>query len=247
VVPYSLVHTPSQPLPSVAHTQSLLQSFSRPPGKTCLFYGDSVLFQLSLTMASYALANGNSIAVVDGGNEFNVHLIARFARQRRLNADDLLERIFISRGFTCYQMEQAVVHKLPEFLRSTGARTAMVFGLLETFYDDQAPFREVQQILRRVLEALGAMKRDGVSILVACLKRNVLPAERNQLFTTLAAGVDSVYRIALSEEHQPILYLEKGDDRGTDRSNVHEHHRPGAVKLVQVPPGTAQRRPRTVR
>jgi hypothetical protein len=246
-MPSSLVHTPPQPLPSVAHTQSLLESFSRPPGKTCLFYGDSVLFQLSLTMASYALACGSSIAVVDGGNEFNVHLIARFARQRRLNADDLLERIFISRGFTCYQMEQAVVHKLPEFLRSVNARTAMVFGLLETFYDDQAPFREVQQILRRVLEALEAMKREGISILVACLKRNVLPAERNQLFTTLAAGVDSVYRIALDEDHQPVLYLEKGVDRGTHRSNLHQHHRPGVVELVEVPPRAAQRGSRIIR
>ncbi len=246
-MPYSLVHTPPHPLPSATHTQRLLESFSRPPGKTCLFYGDSVLFQLSLTMASYALANGSAIAVVDGGNEFNVHLIARFARQRQLNADALLERIFISRGFTCYQMEQAIVHKLPEFLRTINARTAMIFGLLETFYDDQATFREVQQILGRVLEALRVMKQEGVSVLVACLKRNVLPAERNHLFTTLAAGVDSVYRIAVAEDHQPILYLEKGDDRGTHRSNLHQHHRPGAIELVEVPPRTAQRGSRIIR
>ena len=37
-----------------------------------------------------------------------------------LNADGLLARVFLSRGFTCYQMEAAVTRKLLPFLESAG-------------------------------------------------------------------------------------------------------------------------------
>jgi len=173
----------------------LVQLFAEPAGKVLLLYGNGFIFSLSLRMAAEALAKGSSIAVVDGGNRFNVHLLTRFARERRLDPDTFLHRIFISRGFTCYQMEQAIIHRLPSFLRSIGSRTALIFGLLDTFYDDQAPLREVQQILRRLLDALRQMRADGTSVLLVCTEWNVLPKERNQLFATLKTGMDRIYRL----------------------------------------------------
>jgi len=201
-------------LPKVGHlpvsSQSLVRSFVAPPGKVCLLYGDRLIFQLSLRMAAHAMAQGTPVAVVDGCNQFNVHLLSRFARERRLDPEEFLRRIFISRGFTCYQMEQAVSARLPLFLQSIGSNIAMVFGLLDTFYDEQASFREVQQILRRVLGTLQEVKASGVSVLLACTEWNVLPKERNQLFTTLKAGMDTVYRLSMDHNHTPALFLESG-------------------------------------
>ena len=250
-------------------SQALVQSFVAPPGKVYLLYGDSMIFQLSLRMAAHAMAKGNPIAVVDGCNRFNVHLLSRFARERRLDPDEFLNRIFISRGFTCYQMEQAVSGRLPLFLKSIGSSIAMIFGLLDTFYDEQARFREVQQILRRVLGTLREIKAGGASVLLACTEWNVLPEERNQLFATLKTGVDQIYRLELDEAETPRLFLEraaddavssvltgrggsrtrpdqmcqgKGDDLyGTDGSDLYEHHRQRDRKLVEVPPGASQR------
>ena len=96
--------------------QALMQHFVAPAGKTYLLYGDKPIFLLSLKMAAYGIAGGSSVAVVDGCNRFNVHFLSQFARERKLNIDDFLHRIFVSRGFTCYQMEQAIVHRLPSFL-----------------------------------------------------------------------------------------------------------------------------------
>jgi len=79
-----------------------------------------------------------------------------------------------------------------------------VFGLLDTFYDEQAPLREVRQILGRVQESFAAMKADGVSLLIVCREQRVLPEERNQLFTRLKAGMDRVYRLK-SDEVQLVL------------------------------------------
>jgi hypothetical protein len=195
--------------PSIS-AHSLVRSFVAPPGKVCLLYGDRLIFHLSLRMAAHAMAKGAPVAVVDGCNQFNVHLLSHFARERRLDPDDFLRRIFISRGFTCYQMEQAVGSRLPLFLQSIGSNIAMIFGLLDTFYDEQASFREVQQILRRVLGTLQEIKAGGVSVLLACTEWNVLPKERNQLFTTLKAGMDTVYRLEADRNNVPALFLESG-------------------------------------
>jgi hypothetical protein len=253
-------------------SQALVQSFVAPPGKIYLLYGDNLIFQLSLRMAAYAMAKGTPIAVVDGCNQFNVHLLSRFARERHLDPEGFLNRIFISRGFTCYQMEQAIANRLPSFLKSIHSNTAMIFGLLDTFYDEQASFREVQHILQRLLLVLQAMKAEGMSVLLTGTEWNVLPKERNQLFTTLKVGMDRVYCLELDETQTPQLFLErtaqeivplmlntrdgseihphqgKGDDRyGTHGSDLYEYYRQRDRKLVEVPAGTSQRGPRGLR
>jgi hypothetical protein len=253
-------------------SQMLVQSFVAPPGKVYLLYGDNLIFQLSLRMAAHAMAKGEPIAVVDGCNQFNVHLLSRFARERRLDPNEFLNRIFISRGFTCYQMEQAIANRLPSFLKAIHSNTAMIFGLLDTFYDEQAPFREVQHILKRLLLVLQAMKAEGTSVLLTCTEWNVLPKERNQLFTTLKGGMDRVYRLELDEAQTPQLFLERaaqeivprmltssgeseirpyqdeGDDcYGTHGSDLHEYYRQRDRKLVEVPARTSQRGSRDLR
>jgi len=175
-----------------------------PPGKLFLLYGDPAVFTLSLTVASHALMQGSSIAVVDGANRFDVHLIGSIARRYALDPHAVLDRIFVSRGFTCYQMEAAVTRRLGPFLQRIRSNTALILGLLDTFYDEQAPFREVRQILDRVTSTLGELKSHGVSILLASQDWNVIPKERNQLLRTLKTRVDQVYRLELSEAEEPI-------------------------------------------
>jgi hypothetical protein len=209
-------------------SQGLVQSFVAPPGKVCLLYGDHLIYQLSLRMAAHAMTQGTSVAVVDGCNRFNVHLLSRFARERRIDPDEFLHRIYISRGFTCYQMEQAVGNRLPLFLESIGSNVAMIFGLLDTFYDEQASFREVQQILQRLLGTLQEIKRGGVSILLACTEWNVLPKERNQLFTTLKTGMDNIYRLTVDQNNKPSLILESGEI-------IQQHSLQQHIKLSAVP------------
>ncbi len=189
-----VARTPAVDGTTLLHSEQLIHSFAHPPGKVILLYGDDLVFPLALRMAAQAMTNGAPIAVVDGANRFNVHLLSRFARERRLNADEFLQRIFISRGFTCYQMEQAVIHRLPAFLERVGGQTALIFGLLDTFYDEQAPLREVQQMLQRVLAALHGMKAGGASLLLVCSDWRVVDKERSALFETLKRGMDRVVK-----------------------------------------------------
>ncbi len=244
-------------------SERMIRAFGAKPGKVFLLYGDRFVFHLSLRMAAQAMMDDNPIAVVDGGNRFDVHALSRFARQHRVDATEFLSRIFISRGFTCYQMEQALTHRLPAFLKKIHSRTALVFGLLDTFYDEQAPLREVREILRRLLVSFQVMSSTGISVLVVCLERSVAPKERNDLFAALKEGVDRVYRLGVNESGSLQLFLEsrpterlscsphgtaKGEQTyGTDSTDLHQRDRRGTGKLVKIPARAPQRRPGSVR
>src|SRR6266849_4172307 len=119
--------------------QSLAHSFSLPEGKLFLLYGDPVVFKLSLLIGAKALQHTAAVAIVDGCNGFDIRSLVGFAQQRKLNPDALLDRVFISRGFTCYQMEATITDMLPAFLSGRRSTAALIFGLLDTFYDEQAP------------------------------------------------------------------------------------------------------------
>ncbi|MBI3193987.1 MAG: hypothetical protein HYZ34_05880 [Ignavibacteriae bacterium] len=205
------------------------QSFTAPAGKTFLLYGESAIFKLSLYFASLLLSKNVTVAVVDGCNRFDVHFITRFARERGGVPDEFLQRIFVSRGFTCYQMEAVIANRLPAFFKSHDATFGMIFGLLDTFYDEQAPLREVQQMLNRLLVQFQEMNRSGHSLLLACNDWKILPKERNQLFAQLKQNVDNVYHAVMNEDQQPKLFLEQHQTKGVvtngqNRPDIYQHY-----------------------
>lgn len=189
----------------IVSTDALSGRFINPPGKLYLLYGRQEIFHLSLFVASKILAQHRPIAVVDGANRFDAYYLARILREQYGDPEPFLNHIYVSRGFTCYQMEAAITQRLPEFLCRMKSKTAMILGLLDTFYDEQAQFSEVRQSLQRILKKLHEMKKDGVSILLTSLEMKVLPKERNQLFRMLKSSADQVYRLEVIDEHGQLV------------------------------------------
>jgi len=85
-----------------------------------------------------------SLRVLDGGNRFNAYTVARAARGRQ----EVLNRITVSRAFTCYQVLS--------LLESTPATKApfVVLDLLNTFYDESVPIGERKRLLRSCIAHL---------------------------------------------------------------------------------------------
>ena len=225
-VPFPMSLIPSTP-------QALLQSFSADAGKVLLLTGEDDIFRLSHRVAGEILRRGEPVVLVDGCNRFDIQAIIRLARQWNVNPDLFLSHCFISRGFTCYQVEATLTERLPAFLQRVNARCAFVFGLLDTFYDEQAPMRDVLLILKRVIAALNQMKARGVSVLLTSKEWNVLPRERQRLFFDLRGEMDWVYRLNRSAGESLQLFIEqrrlpartagKGGTNGTHRTYVHEY------------------------
>jgi hypothetical protein len=97
----------------------------------------------------FRLAERGPLIVLDGGNRFNAYLVARGAHGRT----ELLERITLSRAFTCYQMLTLLetTHSLPIPI--------LALDLLNTFYDESVRVNERRRLLERCITHLDRLSR----------------------------------------------------------------------------------------
>ncbi len=194
----------------VPYNAFLKQFTTAPPGKLFCLHGDRCVFRLSLYAASNALLAGVPIALVDGTNRFDAYYIANFARTATRNTnqsitpEQLLDSIFISRAFTCYQMEATITERLPAFLERMQAPVAIIFGLLDTFYDEQAPLFEVKASLQRIIAALYKLKQNNISVLLASFDMKLESKERNMLFPKLLSSMDESFCVVETESGQTL-------------------------------------------
>jgi len=95
------------------------------------------------------LAEAGPVRVLDGGNRFNAYTVARAARGR----SDVLNRITVSRAFTCYQVLS--------LLESTQAIQFpfVVLDLLSTFYDESVQIGERKRLLRACISHLERLEQ----------------------------------------------------------------------------------------
>src|SRR5512143_1050211 len=73
------------------------------PGKIALAVVPRRAIQPLLELAA-RLAQQAPLRVLDGGNCFNAYVVAVALRQQTQDVEAALERIRVSRAFTCYQM-----------------------------------------------------------------------------------------------------------------------------------------------
>jgi hypothetical protein len=100
------------------------------------------------------LGECGALRVLDGGNRFNAYSVACAARGR----PEVLNRITVSRAFTCYQMLS--------LLESTPSIQVpfVVLDMLSTFYDESVQVGERKRLLRSCITHLKRLERtaDGV-------------------------------------------------------------------------------------
>ncbi len=110
------------------------------PGSWILIFGPRTIQQTMLTFIA-RLAEHGPVRVLDCGNQFNAYQVARQVR----GCGEVLERIRISRAFTCYQvlasLEKAICLATP----------FIMLDLLSTFYDQNVAFPERRRLLERCL------------------------------------------------------------------------------------------------
>lgn len=252
----------------VPYTHLVQQFKSSPPGKLYCLHGTAGVFRISLAAAAHVLLGGMPVTLVDGTNRFDVYYLAEFARKhagvhpdgRTITPESLLDNIFVSRAFTCYQMEAALTERLPLFVRRRGSPVVIIFGLLDTFYDDQAPLFQVKAGVERIVGALRRLREDNVAVLLASLDMKLGSKERNGLFPYVMRAMDRVYRLVEDAGGQRILpeipqgippetarggggrdiYHRKGGVYGTDSTDVHDGHPAGDGQLGKIPARVAQ-------
>ena len=230
------------------HLSIVEQVRAAPPGTLYGVHGDSSVFRLALIAAGYTLVQGIPVTLVDGSNRFDLYGLAEFARRTaggRCTPDELLRNIFVSRAFTCYQMEAVIAERLRAFVRDRKSPVVLIFGLLDTFYDEQAPLRDVRLGVQRMMQALQGLKRDGVSVLVASTDVGPVPPARRGLLPGVMGGMDKVFDMKRIEHrdhgkgHSGMMTgdKEKGKRHNSMKEGLGEtdtgHHRRGVADGVQ--------------
>ncbi len=152
------------------------------PGSALLLYGHPVVYRASLFMIKELLKRTDKIALIDGANRFDVYTLARLAEMEGIEPSEILDRVYLSRVFTGYQMDAVLTNGITPFLNLIRSRVVFVLGLLHTLFDDQMPARESYKSLLRIRSQFEIMKKRGISIVLA--SENIYPHQPDRMNLT---------------------------------------------------------------
>ena len=109
---------------------------------------------------------GSNVIYVDGGNTFRLYQVARLAQLHKLNPKEALERVYISRAFTAYQMTSLIMDQLKETVKKYDAKLAILSDIAGFFLDKDVPEDEARSVFSQVTAYLSRFARENQVILV---------------------------------------------------------------------------------
>jgi len=109
----------------------------------------------------------SSCIYLDGGNTFNPYTISAVARQHGLDPRFALERIFISRAFTAYQLSALMLETLEKALKQHRSKLVLISDVMSLFLDRDVPAREALDIFKKALSYVSELAEQREVIIVA--------------------------------------------------------------------------------
>ena len=182
---------------------------SPPPGKMAGIFGEGAAGLVLRTLAG-PLLRGETVVAVDGGNRFDPYEIGKAARALGGDGREALERIRVSRAFTCHQMEALLSRRLPGALSRFDARLALIMGLPESFSDADVPYAEACRVFVRCLSALRRIALSGTRVVL--VGRGEPPARSYRSVGPAPANRSGFFRHLLRTA-DPLLLLRRGEER----------------------------------
>ena len=110
---------------------------------------------------------GSNVVFIDGGNTFRLYKITRLAQLHQLDPQRVLERIFISRAFTAYQLTSLILDKLEETIKRYDAKLVVISDIAGLFLNDDIPHEEAKRIYSQIISYLSAFAKKHQIIIVA--------------------------------------------------------------------------------
>jgi hypothetical protein len=190
------------------------------PGDFAVLYGSrSVASLTSLLCVRAQLPTqlgglASNVIFIDGGNTFRLYNIARFAQLHHFNPKEALERIFISRAFTAYQLTSLIMEKLEETVKLYNAKLVVISDVAGFFLDSDVPAEEALKIYSQIMGYLSNFTKKYRIIIVATYlpyesgKRNTLLQEITfSKATTVLCFAKTKYARKVALEKHPRYML----------------------------------------
>ena len=151
---------------------------------------------------------GSDVVFVDGGNTFRLYQVARLAQFHQLNPKKVLERIYISRAFTAYQMTVLVIEKLKETVKKYDAKLVIISDIAGFFLDRDIPEEETRRIFSQVTAYLSTFAKENQVVLVTTYPPHQ-DTRRNNFLKTLTCGRANVVISLRQTKYDREFVLEK--------------------------------------
>lgn len=197
---------------SIPNIDDLFQGFAE--GDFAVLYGVPTVLPLSLLLAVRAQLPfqlgglETNVVFIDGGNSFRLYEVSRIAQLHQLDPRQVLERIFISRAFTAYQLTSLIMEKLKETVDRLGSKLVIISDMAELFLDKDIPRKEALEVFNQLTFYLSKFAEENQLIVMAtCLPQ--YDSRRNSFFRAALCGRANVVLSVRQSKYERQLILEK--------------------------------------
>lgn len=190
------------------------------PGDFAVLYGSPSVISLTSLLCIRAQLPaqlgglGSNVVFVDGGNTFRLYKIALLAQLHQLNPREVLERIFISRAFTAYQLTSLILDKLEETVKKYNAKLVVISDIAGFFLDNDVSHEEAQRVYSQLINYLSNFARKHQIVVVATYlpysdsRRSILFQEITcSKANTVIAFSKTAYTREITLEKHPFFML----------------------------------------
>lgn len=182
-------------------------------GDFAVFYGMPTILDLSLLLAVRAQLPfqlgglETNVVFVDGGNSFRLYQVSRLAQLHQLDPRQVLERIYISRAFTAYQMTSLILERLSESFRLR-SKLVIISDIAGLYLDKDVPSREAKEVFGQLTLCLSRFSQEkGLIVIATCLPH--YDSRRDSFFRAVARGRANVALSVKPSKFGQRLFLEK--------------------------------------
>jgi hypothetical protein len=160
--------------------------------------GPGFVLDLGTTLAGQAALRGLTVLYVDGANSFDPYILSRLAKDAGQPPKAILQRLHLSRAFTCHQLETLIAERLPSAIARYRPGLVVVSGWSHLFHDENVPAREAFRILQHTGRRLRSLADVGQPILATHPEEPATPRLR-PLGEILARAATTVVRLREQE------------------------------------------------
>ena len=157
----------------------------------------------------------SSTIYVDGGNSFNPYEISAIARELDLDPKSTLERVFISRAFTAYQLSAIILETLEDAIKHYKSKLILISQIISLFLDQDVPTTEALEIFQKMTLRLADLALRRNIIIVATHSNSECSKRQTVLESILLEKADKTARFT--------------EDKGRLQLSVKNHGFPEAL------------------
>jgi hypothetical protein len=149
-----------------------------------------------------------NVLFVDGGNSFRLYDVSAFAQACELDPKEVLERVFVSRAFTAYQLTSLILEQLQNAIKYYNSKVVIFSDLAQLYLDKDVPKREAQEVFLQLTAYLAEFAKKNRMILVAT-HPNSFWSKRSRFFKEVLCGRADVVALVRMFRSRKYFVLEK--------------------------------------